>query len=1049
MRRPLSPIRLCLLFIVVIFAGIVMILANIDLEYFRSEIDYTLSQSLNRDVRLGKVHFSIKNGLALNCEDVFVSDDSGTRLTIDNLILSLSFQDLLQGKLVWTGLYLVRPDLRLVLPGAEQSEKDKKASAPLLDTLANQKNIRRIEISGGHFLVISHAEENPQNIELDMTELSLRRDKNSDRFNIAFHTRVGQLEITPARVSVEGQISLDENFAWQEVALDLTTKVDNLKIPAIPGTIGTELQLSGKPSSGVKISGNIDSSNIRPDSIPELGTVFSNIQVSTSVLYQPTVLQISDISLNSGPARFSGSIELPLTADDPGLNLQGDLTLQMKEGAQSLARLLPQPSNWSISKGTVSLRRLNFHATLDQLDDPSTLFEQFSGDLQLNGFQLKLPENQSVNTIEGTARLSDGSLVISRLSGSWQNLTLTGSGKVENLGGNPRLELRGNLATEVEKLLENFAVSLPTDMALSGPLQIEALISNSTGNPRISLTTNLNQIQYNGPHGLNKSPETAGSLHLVADLKPVAAITEAALEIGPFSFKANGTYPLSPETPFNIDISSESIRLASIAEFFPPLEPYKLRGETSLNYHIEGDGVAINQRFGRLGLKNAGAHLTSVIGDIQNLNGTVLLSDDGGQTLPLKGQIGSSTAALQCDFKLSPPFEVDIHVQGKSIRSNDLIFPSTKATLQNVDGHVVIDPNGISFKEIGVALEGGTRAVVDGRMDGWTNPEVKLDISSEYGNIDEVISLWTDAPANGRATEQDKKQHTTVAIDIKAEAGAIGPLNFTNASTHLSHDGKGLLRIHPIRFDHKDGFGLAQVLADSRGFGPTRLHISGHVENFPADSIYRDVLQQKSLVTGTMRGDFYLTGLAGESFLETSLGGFAIEIQDGVLRRFKILSKVFSLLNVSQILSFKVPDMAKEGMPFQKMTGTMKLESGLLQGEDLWIHSEAMDMSLVGNYDINTHRIDALLGIKPLKTVDKIITNLPIAGWLLAGEERSLVTAHFQISGEAKDPKVTAVPITSVSRKVFDIFKRVLQLPGKVILAPEEVLIPPAAQPRQ
>ena len=68
-----------------------------------------------------------------------------------------------------------------------------------------------------------------------------------------------------------------------------------------------------------------------------------------------------------------------------------------------------------------------------------------------------------------------------------------------------------------------------------------------------------------------------------------------------------------------------------------------------------------------------------------------------------------------------------------------------------------------------------------------------------------------------------------------------------------------------------------------------------------------------------------------------------------------------------------------------------------------------------------------------MRTVDKIITSIPIAGWVLAGEDKALITAHFKIEGTSENPRVTAVPIDSVSKTVFGIFKRTLGLPVKMV----------------
>jgi uncharacterized protein YhdP len=229
-------------------------------------------------------------------------------------------------------------------------------------------------------------------------------------------------------------------------------------------------------------------------------------------------------------------------------------------------------------------------------------------------------------------------------------------------------------------------------------------------------------------------------------------------------------------------------------------------------------------------------------------------------------------------------------------------------------------------------------------------------------------------------------------------------------------------------------------VVDGRGGPPSLLKISGHLENIDAAALHHELLKKRGLITGILSGDFYLEGRAGSEFLATSLGGFDLKVSDGVLLKFKFLSKVFSLLNVSQIFSLQLPDMNQKGMPFERLAGTFSLRNGLLSTEDLFIKSNAMNLSLVGDSDLVKGRIDMILGVMPLRTVDKIITHIPIAGWLLTGEEKALITAHFHIKGRSDDPEVIPVPITSVSEKVRGVFRRVLGLPGKVVTDMENVL---------
>jgi len=150
---------------------------------------------------------------------------------------------------------------------------------------------------------------------------------------------------------------------------------------------------------------------------------------------------------------------------------------------------------------------------------------------------------------------------------------------------------------------------------------------------------------------------------------------------------------------------------------------------------------------------------------------------------------------------------------------------------------------------------------------------------------------------------------------------------------------------------------------------------------------------------------------------------------------------------MSPRFTLKLPDMVEEGMPFTELQGNFALRDGTLSTEDLAITSNAMNLSLVGDVDLAKKELDLILGVKPLRTVDKLITRIPIAGWLLTGKEKALITAHFEIKGPSHAPRVQPIPVTSISGKVLGIFQRVLGLPGKLVTDPGEVLTGQPSEP--
>jgi uncharacterized protein YhdP len=125
----------------------------------------------------------------------------------------------------------------------------------------------------------------------------------------------------------------------------------------------------------------------------------------------------------------------------------------------------------------------------------------------------------------------------------------------------------------------------------------------------------------------------------------------------------------------------------------------------------------------------------------------------------------------------------------------------------------------------------------------------------------------------------------------------------------------------------------------------------------------------------------------------------------------------------------ELPDVSGEGVPFSRLTIDARLDKGILSSDDLVIDSNAMSMSYVGQADMIRDRLDLLLVVKPLGTIDKVVSNLPIAGWILGGKERALITAQFKVTGPAEQPEVKAIPISAMSKGVLGIFQRTLSLP--------------------
>jgi uncharacterized protein YhdP len=218
--------------------------------------------------------------------------------------------------------------------------------------------------------------------------------------------------------------------------------------------------------------------------------------------------------------------------------------------------------------------------------------------------------------------------------------------------------------------------------------------------------------------------------------------------------------------------------------------------------------------------------------------------------------------------------------------------------------------------------------------------------------------------------------------------------------------------------------------------------------NISVDGISLEKIQRyweigDRIVTGKLsfNGDVTATGRNADELKKTLAGTVQAKAEKGVLKKFSVLSKIFSLLNVYQLFKLQLPDMAKDGMPYNAITAHLSLGKGILSSEDFFIDSNAMQISGSGKIDFLKKKNDFIVGVHPLHTLDRIAAKIPVAGWLITDEKGNLITVHFKVDGSWDNPNVSPIPAQSIAKGTLDMFRRLFQLPEKLITDTGEVIL--------
>jgi len=1043
MSRYRTILKIILLIVVTGFSVAATYLATFDLNQYKEQLASSLGQSLAEPVQIGNLSYAWLPAPSLDCRALQIGVPGSDRLQIqtEHLFLKLRFLPLLVGRLEFSEIVLQRPKINLPASSAEGETKIR------LDQWFENTRIEELRLTEAELRFPQRDNQPPATLMLSLSLDNLHPLKSGSLSLSGALSNTG----TPTTFNFDGKVSFQQHLLdWRTWILDVNGQLNNLRPVELLSLLRfsspelfvkninrANIELRGQPASGLGI-GLLTSG----DQLVLSGQSFMDLdlpplELSTRWTVQGSRHRFDALSIRLGRTLLSGSATIDPSGDAGRLGLQ----LNLDTGLADLGMLVPAPKSGSsiellrhaIQAGQVSVSA-NLEIPLSQLAESAEWFRRLQLHAELSKGRFALGAMGQASDLDLSLDSRNGHLKITTGHIDWagSRYTISGALKIpQNDPGVFNLTLEGEPdADNLRRLLsadlqETIAIqgAMPTRISLSGPLDDLTLVYQSN----VKFLQGQFGSLYLKPAGLEGKLFATGSLR-----KQVLHIDNAGITVPPFKLTGSGILELN-DLSFHGKLGLDAIDLQRAQFRSPLLEKLKTRGQLTAQCNIDKSRKTPLKLDGQISFAGFGLQLTRVIGDLQEINGDILFTEQNLKTVMLNARLGESPVTVQGGIDSWEHPDIRLHLRGKTVRAHDLIFPSETMLLRDLDGQLKIDRNGIDFETVNVRLDGGTLAHVQGRMEGYHGPHVELSISSEFGNIDEIIALWhTEQPRRKKQLPPGHKP-TTAEIRIKAAKGQIGPLTFSDADALLKTDGRGHLVILPLHFHHDAGYGIGHILVDSSQPGPPRLVVSGHVENFDASTIYRDLLLREGLVSGVTRGDFYLQGEPGKNFLPSSSGGISLQVEHGTLYRLPLISKLFSLLNVSQILTLNAPEMAAEGMPFKNIIGSFAMDRGVLSTDNLVIHSNSMDMSLILDQDLKNQTINGMLAVKPLKTVDNIISNIPLVGWILAGDNKAVLTAHFRVSGAANNPSVTPAPASSIAEPIMGIFIRTLQLPGRMV----------------
>lgn len=1048
--------------------GYLLLPRLLDLDTYKEEILSELQRSLKRPVTYGSGKFTISFGPAISFSNVLIKEPDGnsTFISIDQLTCRIALIPLLRKHVIIRGLQADRPLIRIAREKdgrfnfSDLLEGEERATLPL--------SINQIRVRNGTLLfkdlrasaagVVTKVE----STELLMGTLSRGgkgelklsgkfTEGGSGSFNIS-----GKVRLAPVDKPLT-ETELDLKVATKQLDLGHFWPYYSGHVPfrKILGRMEINSTFTGRLREFAS-SGKISFSGLRFDYQPIFRTPLTptTLQLKYSMELNPRDILVKALELSIDGVEIKGSCALrDIKTSDPRITAQAitsNFNFEKCRQYIPYGIIVKDTADWieqHIKGGIYRLDegrldgRVSQIAHMEKGDNYNVLYIRGHVEKGVISYGSAVP---TFNGIKGILEMKGKDFLLHQMSGSFGTAPFTLEGRITDypLDSPCAYPFKMTISpgqAELAWLLGNVRGSR---LFYNGNASLSLSGEGFTSGYHLTGAWNLTPAAYTYTDMVTKPVGEPSSLNFRLSLTPKEAkVTALHYTLGGMTLDLTADYPFSASRKLDLLINTNLFNVGEIAAMIPAIKKYQPSGKIQLAVRGENPDTGSNdfKWRGSLSMVNATIRPSDDIKPISAINGSISFDEAAMESSQLTARIGNTTFSGKGSISSFNPLAVSTSFFAPHIDLSDFGF-TQKMPLQisRVRGDLDLRENSLQIKSLSGRVN-GSQLQIKGTATDLSNPKIDLSISSPFLDITDILAF----SELERRRQQGEKSSLplTLKAAIRAEGGIFRNIPFEKLQTTVQIANR-ILYLHPLEAAAFGGRLAAKGRIDALS-QPSRYQFEFKLVNASAGQVLQQFSVDKKELTGTMAVDGEITarGESAEELKKTALGSVKITAHNGSLRQFSVLSKVFSILNVSQLFKLKLPDMVSEGMPYNDIKATIGIKDGVVSTNDLFVASNAMNMSLIGKHDFIRDNMELTLGIQPLQTVDKVVSHIPIVGWILTGKDKSLITTYFEIKGKSADPQVSAVPVKYLGRGVLDIFKRVFQLPGKLVTDTGEVVL--------
>jgi len=690
--------------------------------------------------------------------------------------------------------------------------------------------------------------------------------------------------------------------------------------------------------------------------------------------------------------------------------------------------------DFSQVEGSLALKKLYFKKTAGA--ETSEDLRKLSIDISLKdvGFFYK-PFARRFSAINGDASIEKGVAKLAAVRGNYGKTALNAlEGEITGLYDSPKMKFALDASIDASEAISELKdiPSLKTfkDLDVTGVTKLKASCdggvlvtgkkSKTTPDLKIDVAIDLSQNGIAYKKLIEKSAGAALTINSSLVVKESTFEGKGSLNLGTSSVNVDSVFSRKAFSS-TIKFKGEDIKVADMISVFP----YFVKTSPSLgtiSLDIARKRVPEGERLlysGELRVANALFETPYLERTLRDVNAVMRLDGNTGTVVIEDAKIGSSDVSGKLNVIDLSKGIVNFNLFSNNLDMADFAKAKKRKKLRPDGDEAGLDKN--TDKDAG-------------NTPGAVSDIKALDVAEEAipPEITPGAPQGVDAgaPITGRGR-------------ISAKQGFIRGISYTALSAEAAI-GDDAAHISPITFTSHGGqvTGEAVLFLDKKS--DVLLETSFKVSRARVAGIFKDLGAKEDILTGRLTAVAKLNVKRGATPMSSGLNGkVMLSAKDGKLKKFLVFTKIFSIVNI-----LTITELFNTGMPYDTIDGKFYVKDGIISTDNFFLEGNSLRMSAVGEIDLPHSTMDSTLGLHPFVTVDKIISNIPLAGWIIAGREKSTITMYYKIYGPVKNPEVEAVPISGMGKKILGIFERIFTAPIKGMGTDKEKK-GNAAEPRQ